>query len=192
MDLMVPSERQREHQAMKKGIEQWRRARAELFEHKKRKRLIERVHKSGITSIDSPLFTNTELYAENRAVMMIQAEIAERHKEGRMAHLAMQNHAEDATALRQYGEPYQPPMRSAEIPLQRKCVEPGMHPFRFMNTYDRLWPKHEPQWDPERAKILRHHDVRHKNYNILNQADNRIEGIRVRVDPGASAEAAED
>ena len=34
---------------------------------------------------------------------------------------------------------------------------------------------------------MRHHDVRHKKYNIINQSDNTIQGIRVRADPGAAA-----
>lgn len=184
-DLMMPSERQKEHQALKKGIMEWKRARAELFEYKKKKRVLERAHRSGITAVDSALFPETELYAEPRHVLQAQAEILEKQANGRREHLTMQSYADDATTARNYGDPYAPEIRSLDIPLQRKCVDQRAHPFRFMNTYERLWPKHEPQWDPERAKILRHHDVRHKRYNIINQSENEIQGIRVRADPGA-------
>merc|ERR1719409_739534 len=53
-DLMMPSERQKEHQELKKGIQEWKRARAELFEYKKKKRVVERVHRSGITGRSTP------------------------------------------------------------------------------------------------------------------------------------------
>lgn len=186
-DLMMPSERRKEHEAMKKGIEQWRRARAELFEYKKRKRIIELTHKSGVTSIDGPLFPQTELFSEHRGVLQSQAKASDLHAQGRMGQLAMHTSVDDATAARDYGSPHAPSVRSADIPMQRKCVDPHRHPARFMDTYARLWPAHEPQWDPERAKVLRHHDVRHKKYNIINQSDNTIQGIRVRADPGAAA-----
>lgn len=184
-DLMMPSERYEEHVKMKQGIEDWRRARAELFEHKKRKRILERAHKSGIVNIDSATRPGTELYAEQQQIYEAQHQAADAHNARRMEYLVERNTAADAAANRSYGEPYEPPVRSADIPLQRKSVDQEMHPFRFLNTYERLWPKHQSQWDADRAKILRHHDVRHKRYNIINHADNTIEGIRARGDPSS-------
>ena len=35
-----------------------------------------------------------------------------------------------------------------------------MHPFRFLNTHERVFPKAVPTFDPERAKVLHHHEVR--------------------------------
>merc|ERR550514_59642 len=120
---------------MKEGIENWRRSRAELFEHKKKKRVLERVHKNGVVDIDSALRPGTELYAEQREVFEAQARTAEIHRAGRSAHLADQTKADDSVAGRNYGEAYSPACRGADIPLQRKRVDPDLHPFRFLNTY---------------------------------------------------------
>merc|ERR1712039_7250 len=95
------------------------------------------------------------------------------HGEGRFGHLATQKNAQDATAHRSYGS--DPDLaRSRDICIQRKRVDADTHPFRFLDTHDRLFPQFNPSWDPDRAQASRSHDVRHKTHNIISGTDNTL------------------
>lgn len=50
-----------------------------------------------------------------------------------------------------------------------------------MNTHERVFPKAVPTFDPERARILHHHEMRNNRYDILHHGSNRIHGIRKRI-----------
>jgi hypothetical protein len=164
--LMMPSERQREFLAMKNGEKQWRADREAIFFDKKRHQMIERHHKQGVVGIDGPNYEGTKLYAGIREVNEMRRSKSETHAAGRKAHLAHQVRSSDY--LRNYGEPPPASMaRSADIPVQRKNVDPEVHPFRFLDTHERMHPHDTPFWDPERAKCLRSHDVRKRTFNII-------------------------
>merc|ERR1719253_927557 len=96
-----------------------------------------------------------------------------RHGEGRFEQLAERRYADEATAMRDYGA-VETPQRSSDIPVQRKRIDPVAHPHRFLDTHDRLFPKFVPNWDPERAAILRSHDVRDKRHDVINGSANTM------------------
>jgi hypothetical protein len=183
--LMLPSERFREHLAMREGEKKWRQDRKDAFMYKKRMLKIEREYQQGIVGVDGPLFPGTKLYEQPRSFLEAQAEVKGGKAEGRFQHLAHQHRADDATAQRNFGMPHDLP-RSHDIGIQRKCVNADKHPYRFLDTHDRLFPTYVPVWDPERAAALRSHDVRGKKHNHLNQADNHMEH---RVAPNWEEEA---
>lgn len=167
-NLMLPSERFREFMVMKDGERQWRKDREAIFFHKKRHQMIERHHKQGVVGIDGPGHEGTKLYANIREVHEHRRAKSEAHAADRKAHLGYQTASSDTVALQNYGEP--PPgemKRSADIPVQRKQIDPDIHPFRFLNTHDRINPDAVPFWDPDRAQTIRSHDVRHKRFNII-------------------------
>jgi hypothetical protein len=64
--------------------------------------------------------------------------------------------------------------RSTDIPMQRKAVDPDVHPFRFLDTHNRIFPDEVAMWDRERAATLRSHDVRHKGFDIISGVQNSI------------------
>lgn len=171
--LMLPSERLHEAKLIKAGEKQWRKDREDSFLYKKRMNKIEREYQQGIMGIDGPMFPGTNLYAEQRAFLQAQADRRSRMAEERFEHLHKQSVADDATAGRNYGQ--HTCERSKDIPLQRKRIDPKLHPYRFVDTHDRLFPTYVPIWDPERAATIRSHDIRNKKHNIINQAENHME-----------------
>lgn len=187
--LMLPSERQREHQLMKAGEKKWREDREAAFLYKKRMLKIEREYQNGIVGVDGPLFPGTKLYEQQRQFLEAQAEMKGASAESRFHHLAHQRRADDASAFRNFGTPATHLARSHDVGIQRKCVDPKKHPYRFLDTHDRLFPTYVPMWDPERAGVLRSHDVRGKKHNHLNHAENYMEH---RVAPNWEEEAAKN
>jgi len=166
--LMVPSERFREFIHTKKGEEQWRADREAIFLDKKRHFMIERHHKQGVVGIDGPGHEGTKLFAGIRSVNERRRAKSLVHSTGRQDHLGYQMQSSDTVALRNYGEPPPPDMaRSADIPVQRKNIDPDVHPFRFLDTHDRINPTDVPYWDIARSQTLRSHEVRNKKYNII-------------------------
>merc|ERR1711971_1342992 len=75
---------------------------------------------------------------------------------------------------RNYGEAPDQLRRSQDVCIQRKCVENEAHPFRFLNTHDRLFPTDVPMWNPVRAATLRSHDVREKEHCHITGIDNTL------------------
>lgn len=171
--LMLPSERLREHKLIKEGEKQWRKDRENTFLYKRRMNKLEREYQQGIVGIDGPMYPGTALYAEPRAFLEAQAERRGRMAEERFEHLSKQAREDDAVAGRNYGQ--HSCERSRDIPMQRKRVDPNLHPYRFVDTHDRLFPTYVPVWDPERAAVARSHDVRNKQHNIINGAENKME-----------------
>mmetsp|Transcript_95222 Transcript_95222/g.171926 ORF Transcript_95222/g.171926 Transcript_95222/m.171926 type:complete len:341 (-) Transcript_95222:1-1023(-) len=169
--LMLPSERYQEHLKMKAGELQWRKDRADTFMYKKRMNVLERKHPEGIIGVDGPLYPETTLYRERHDQLAAQAQYKADHAEMRYGNLAQQTHTDDAVAFRDYGTDPQM-QRSKDICIQRKCVDPAIHPFRFLDTHDRLFPKYTPVWDPGRASAQRSHDVRDKRHNIISGTEN--------------------
>lgn len=165
--LMLPSERFREHLAMKDGERQWRADREAAFFHNKRLNMVERHHKQGVVGVDSPMHPGSTLYASHGQTFQTQAERKDTHTIGRHGKLSEATQSSDATACRNWAEPIPDMKRSSDIPAQRKCIDPDTHPFRFLDTHDRMNPTDVPFWDDERASVLRGHDVRHKRHNII-------------------------
>jgi len=172
--LMLPSERYKEHLHMKKAERQWREDRANLFLYRKRMQVLERHYPGGVTGLDGPLHPNTQLYAERRQHLVNQEERSATHGTGRNGHLHLQRKADDATAARKYGSDPNL-LRSQDICMQRKCVDPQQHPVRFIDTHERLFPSYSPEWDPNRAAAIRSHDTRGKTHNIISGTDNNLE-----------------
>lgn len=174
-NLMLPSERFREHLYMKEGERQWRADREAMFLHNKRKRLVERHHKQGIVGIDGPGHEGTTLYAGHRNIHEHQKATSARHTEGRREHLWYQSNAADAASFRNYGEPLENDIRSSDIPLQRKRIDPDQHPFRFLDTHNRIFPDEVALWDKDRARCQRSHHVRHKAFDIISGVKNSLD-----------------
>lgn len=172
--LMLPSERYKEHLYMKQAERKWREDRDNIFRYRKRMQVLERHYPNGVIGLDGPMHPDTKLYAERRQQLVEQEERRAVHGEGRMQHLYYQNLADDATAARSYGS--DPNLaRSRDICAQRKRVDPEAHPWRFMDTHERLFPSHMPTWDPERAAAIRAHDTRGRTHNIISGTDNTLE-----------------
>merc|ERR1740117_1003914 len=164
---MLPSERFREHLAMKAGEKDWKKAREETFFYKKRMRMLDRNYPQGVLGVDSPMHPDTVLYKERRDYLQAHASHHEAQAEGRYGNLTQQSRTDDATASRNWSN--HPDLgRSQDIPIQRKCVDRETHPHRFLDTHDRLFPTYVPVWDPERAQATRSHDQRSKQHNIIN------------------------
>merc|ERR1719321_2395438 len=103
------------------------------------------------------MYPETRIYAERRQLLQDEARRMAHHAEGRFEQLASHAAADDAVTLRRYGSA--PDLaRSRDLGIQRMGVE-GCK-FRFMDTHERLFPKHTAVWDPKRAGMLRSHDVR--------------------------------
>lgn len=186
--LMLPSERQEEAQRFKAGRQAFDKSRRDYAEYTNRRRILTRHHKSGIIGIDGPMKSDSELYDYESMRRQVQADKKEKFDNERNEYLLQKTRSSDAVANRGYDE--HPSIDyHAMVPLQRKCVDPEAHPFRFLNTHERVFPKAVPTFDPVRARILHHHEVRDKKYDILHQGSNRIHGIRQRyVDESSIAE----
>ncbi|CAE7194958.1 hypothetical protein AK812_SmicGene39917 [Symbiodinium microadriaticum] len=171
--LMLPSERYKEHLLMKAGEQKWREERDAVFRYRKRMTVLERKHPEGILGVDGPTHPDTLLYKDRYQHLAAQAERKANIAENRFGNLHAQNYSDDAVAMRSYGT--DPGLeRSKDICIQRKCIDPEQHPFRFLDTHARLFPKYSPTWDPERAAALRSHDVRDRQHNIINGARNEL------------------
>lgn len=180
--LMLPSERYKEHMLIKEAQHKWKEDRESLFRYRKRMNVLERHYPGGVIGMDGPLLPGTQLYADRRAHFVAQEEIKTLHGQARHDHLYSQRRADDATAARGYGSDPEMP-RSQDICIQRKRVDPELHPQRFKDTHDRLFPSYSPAWDPQRAATIRNHDTRGKTHCIISGIDNHVE-LRVaqRVD----------
>jgi hypothetical protein len=54
---------------------------------------------------------------------------------------------------------------------------------RYLNTHSRLWPETEKsKWTPERALEIYKHDIRDREYNIINFGVTTIDNLKVRDD----------
>jgi len=184
-NLMLPSERREEAARFKEGHAAFLKSRKEYAEYTKKRRTLTRHHKSGIVGIDGPMKADSEMYGYDAGRVTLHREQKQDFDERRREHLAQKTRSSDAVAFRGYNE--ESLLHShASIPLQRKCIDPEMHPFRFLNTHERVFPKAVPTFDPERAKVLHHHEVREKRHDIVHHGSNRIHGIRQRfVDDGS-------
>jgi hypothetical protein len=172
--LMTVSERAREQAMMVAGEQQWRSDRAAIWDYNKRKHRVEHKHRSGVVGVDSALHEGTKLYANHRERNEAKRSLSARHAAGRRDHLGYQMSASDAASSRNYGEPMNDEKRSTDIPMQRKAVDPDVHPFRFLDTHNRIFPDEVAMWDRERAATLRSHDVRHKGFDIISGVQNSI------------------
>lgn len=171
--LMLPSERREEAKRIVQGEKQWRADRQANFAYNKTMKALELKYPNGVLGVDGPMFPETRIWAERRERLQEIRRHRQSHAEGRFAHLAEQSAADDASTLRRWGS--EPTLhRSQDIPIQRKSVDPNVHPARFYDTYSRLFPTYKPVWDPERAASLRSHDVRQKRYDIINGTDNSV------------------
>lgn len=177
--LMLPSERYAEHLAMKAGAEKFKQDNEAARLYKKRLLVLERHYPHGVQGIDGPHYPGTNLYAQRQDQLHHQADRQGRHADGRHDHLHHQGQSNDAVSMRNYAEPHNL-RRSEDICIQRKNVDPEKHPFRYLNTHERLFPSHVPTWDPHRAAHLRSHDVREKSHCHLTGKDN---SLRFRVAP---------
>lgn len=180
--LMLPSERFKEHLAMKDGERTWREERAKVFEHNRRTKLISSAHMSGVCGIDSPLMPGTQLYKKQRETIEEYEKVTSKHAAGRFDVLEGKMAACDTVTFKNYATPMEPYVRSADIPLQRRRVDPDGHRFRFLNTHERLFPVDVPLWDPDRARVLRGHETRGRDYNPINGGDTSISFV-VRPPP---------
>lgn len=172
--LMLPSERYKESLQIKAAEKKYKEDREALFRYRKRMNVLERHYPNGVIGVDGPMHAGTQLYADRRAHFVKQEDDKMLHDEGRAAHLHCQQRADDATAARSYGADPQLP-RSHDLCIQRKKIEPDVHPQRFQDTHDRLFPSYIPEWDPKRAATIRNHDTRGKTHNIISGVSNHVE-----------------
>lgn len=185
--LMLPSERYQEHLLMKEKSQKFKEDREQLFRYKKRLNVLNHHYPHGVVGLDGPLHPDTELYADRRQHLLDQAERKAVHGEQRHANLFSSTMADDSTAQRDYGGPHQL-KRSQVLGIQSKRVDPEEHPHRFLNTHDRLFPTDTATWDPERASVLRSHEVRDRRHNIINGASNAVD-YRVAGQHGLAEQA---
>lgn len=172
--LMLPSERYKEHLLMKKAEAKWHEDRENLFRYRKRMQVLERHYPNGVIGLDGPLHPQTELYKERRQQLIDMEERAAVHGGHRAEHLCGRQHVDEATACRSYGSDPNL-LRSRDIGVQRKRVDPQAHPVRFLDTHERLFPNFSPEWDPERAHAIRSHQTRGRERNIITGVDNNVE-----------------
>eukprot|EP00927_Polykrikos_kofoidii_P028750 TRINITY_DN2500_c0_g4_i1.p1 TRINITY_DN2500_c0_g4~~TRINITY_DN2500_c0_g4_i1.p1 ORF type:complete len:338 (-),score=42.40 TRINITY_DN2500_c0_g4_i1:187-1200(-) len=171
--LMTPSERYREHLAMKTGAEKYQRDKAAACIYNKRLTVLERQYPHGVIGVDGPTYPDTKLYAQQRGQLEAASDAHARHAEMRHAELDRQTTADDATAGRNYGGPHML-KRSEDICVQRKYIDEKKHPQHFLNTHERLFPSHVPTWDSHRAAMLRSHEVREKRHVPVTGAKNTM------------------
>jgi len=177
--LMMPSERFQEFLQMKAGAKKWQEDRDASFFYKKRIRTLENHYPNGILGIDGPTFPDTQLYAQRREQLLGYGDLKSRQAEARHDHLSYKNEAQDGAAFRRYGEPLEDMKRSEDVGMQRKCVDAQRHPTRFVDTHERLFKRNTRPWDPGRAAMIRSHDVREKEHNIVTGVANAVT-LRVR------------
>jgi len=169
--LMLPSERYKEHLYMKKAEKKWHEDRETVFRYRKRMQVLERHYPGGVVGMDGPTHPGTELYGDRRQHLINQQDRRSAHDVRRAEFLDGQQMAQDATAFRNYGSAATLP-RSRDICIQRKCVDQQLHPVRFMDTHERLFPDFMPEWDPEYAAAIRSHETRGRSYDPITGAEN--------------------
>jgi hypothetical protein len=165
--LMTPSERYREFVYMKNGEKKWREDKRALAEYKKKKMVLTRKHNSGIVGIDSLTQEGTENFVGERENMLRDEEYRGAHASRRKQFLTDKNYATDEAALRNWGEPVEEIPRGNCIPLQNKFIKKEVHPFRFLDTHERLFPHGAPKWNPARGMALMSHDCRGRRHDII-------------------------
>lgn len=170
--LMTPSERYQEHLVMKAGEKAWREAKESAATYKKRMTTITNHHSSGILGIDGPLFDGTRFFGNQKRILEKMQADKEKHANDRYKNLAHRMAVDEATRHSLPEEETQE--RSRDIYVLRKSIDPVMHPQRFLNTQERLFPAVDGFWDPGRAKHLRSHDTRGRSYNILSGSDSSL------------------
>lgn len=138
--------------------------------------MLESNHKSGIMGIDGPTRPDTELYREQYQSNKLHNDSKDMHAARRRDFLGDRQKSSECLVAPYAQDLPDPELlpRSIEIPLQRKSVDKIKHPYRFFDTYSRLWPTDNPSWDPVRASYIRSHDIRDRHYDFLNQADNSL------------------
>lgn len=173
--LMMPSERYKEHLYMKQAKKEYDKDREAIFMYRKRVNALERHYPNGVVGVDGPMHPGTILYADRQKHLLGAAGRHAEHEEARFHHLKERMASDDATACRlpmDRAQSHGP--RSRDLGIQRKRVDPELHPQRFQGSHDRLFPKHLPTWDPQRARTLRAQEVRERSHNIISGADNEL------------------
>ncbi|CAD7946527.1 unnamed protein product [Amoebophrya sp. A120] len=178
--IQLPSERLRENQRLKEGIAYANKAKAELSAFKRQSKLIQRHYKNGLTGIDGPTRPETELYKERYDMYQAQADAS--HADQRREFLKEKRQANEAITHPQHENvknglnrfPMVDP-RSHDIPIQRKDVDPVRHPYRYFDTHYRLFDSSDAGREMARARAIRTHEMREKNYDILNFSDNKLD-----------------
>jgi hypothetical protein len=171
--LMLPSERYKEHLQIKASQRKWKEDREATFKYKKRMNIIEMSYPGGVVGVDGPLHADTKLWANRRGQLTHQEGIKASHATARAENLNERRKTDDATSAKNYGSDTGIE-RGRDLGIQRKKIDTEAHPWRFMDTHDRLFPSFTPTWDHERASMLRSHDTRGKTHNIISGADNTI------------------
>lgn len=177
--LMLPSERYKEHMELKAGMDQFLQDRAEQSIYHKRMKVLEKHHPNGVIGVDGPMFPETRLYAQRRAQLVAGCDARERHGRNRHGHITDHRASDETLNCEKYGEEHGME-RSRDLCIQRKRVDPEMHPQRYLNTHSRLFPEaRAATWDPARAANIRAHDVRDRRHNIVSGADTSEHEFRV-------------
>lgn len=173
--LMLPSERYKEAKQIKESEQKFREDKESLLRYGKRMKILERHFPSGVVGVDGPMIPGTQLYADRRSHFIHQEDGQAFRGERRHDHLHSQRCADDATAARRYGSDAQLP-RSRDIGIVRKRVDPELHPRRFEDTHERLFPGDlGPTWSPQRAAKMRELDTGGRNHNIISGVSNAVE-----------------
>lgn len=181
--LMLPSERLREAKVICDSEKKWRQDKRQLFDYKKRKMCVQRKHRTGILGVDSLLHEGSENFVEEHQHYIHDRALKEAHAARRRDFLAEQNRASDDVAFRDYNKPLEETKSGSFIPLQHKHTNVLWHPHRFIDTHARLFPKHNPSWDPERAKALWTHDRRGREWDMISGKDFQVAELAHRDAP---------
>jgi hypothetical protein len=171
--LMLPSERLKEAKMIKAGKAKFEEDRDNLFRYRKRLQVLERHYPNGISGIDGPTYTDTKLYAQRREQLVAAEHFHGAHAAGRHDALAKPRQTSEALTNDDPCKPHNL-KRSEDLCIQRKSINEERHPYRFLNTHDRLFPSYTPSWDPVRASMQRSHDVRDKQHCIISGQDNSL------------------
>jgi len=171
--LMLPSERLKEAKMIKAGKDKFQSDRDNLFRYRKRQQVLERHYPNGISGIDGPTYPDTKLYAQRREQLQAAEHFHGSHAAGRHEQLAKPMKSSEALTNDDPCKPHDL-RRSEDLCIQRKCINEERHPFRFLNTHERLFPSYTPSWDPVRAAMQRSHDVRDKQHCIVSGQDNSL------------------
>jgi hypothetical protein len=171
--LMLPSERLKEAKMIKEAKDKFQEDRDNLFRYRKRLQVLERHYPNGIAGIDGPTYPDTRLYAQRREQLQAVEHHHGTHAAGRHDQLAKPRKTSDALANDDPNRSHNL-MRGEDLCIQRKCIDSERHPYRYLNTHERLFPQYAPSWDPVRAAMQRSHDVRDKGHCIISGQDNSI------------------
>eukprot|EP00927_Polykrikos_kofoidii_P017111 TRINITY_DN17769_c2_g1_i1.p1 TRINITY_DN17769_c2_g1~~TRINITY_DN17769_c2_g1_i1.p1 ORF type:complete len:370 (+),score=37.31 TRINITY_DN17769_c2_g1_i1:38-1147(+) len=170
--LMLPSERYREHLAMKDCQKAWRQDRAAIFQHNKQMKALENRHANGIVGIDSPMYSDTELFARQRSQYKVQCDAKEQNAVDRLNSLSDHMRSDEAL-VGHVGCGAPPPSPALSVGGGGRAR--SMHNLQWQDTHSRVFSRPpEKEWDPERAAVIRSHDVRDRRHNFVNGADNSL------------------